>query len=34
VKAALGTAGWFPFKGQISAASQAQVMTVVGAWFD
>ena len=34
VKAAPGTAGWFPFKGQISAASQAQVMTIVGAWFD
>lgn len=34
VKAAPGTAGWSPFKGQISAASQAQVMTIVGAWFD
>ena len=34
VKAAPGTAGWSPFKGQISAASQAQAMTIVGAWFD
>lgn len=33
-KAAPGTAGWTPFKGQISAASQAQAMTIIGAWFD
>lgn len=34
VKAAPGTAGWTPFKGQLSAASQAQAMTIVGGWFD
>lgn len=34
VKAAPGTVGWTPFRGQISAASQAQAMTIVGGWFD
>ena len=34
VKAAPGPAGWSPFRGQISAASQAQAMTIIGAWFD
>ncbi len=34
VKASPGTVGWTPFKGQLSAASQAQAMTIVGAWFD
>ena len=34
VKAAPGTPGWSSFRGQISAASQAQAMTIIGAWFD
>lgn len=34
VKASPGTVGWTPFKGQLSAASQTQAMTIVGAWFD
>ena len=33
-KAAPGTEGWSPFRGQISAASQRQALTVVAAWFD
>lgn len=34
VKASPGQEGWTPFKGQLSAASQQQAMTILAGWFD
>lgn len=33
-KASPGQEGWTPFKGQLSAASQRQAMTILASWFD
>ena len=33
-KASPGQEGWTPFKGQLSAASQQQAMTILAGWFD
>lgn len=34
VKASPGHEGWTPFRGQLSAASQQQAMTILAGWFD
>lgn len=34
IKASPGQEGWTPFRGQLSAASQQQAMTILAGWFD